>query len=244
MSKLNQIIAIERGAQKASGDILTAAYHKIQKPDLFNGLSRTYQPRADDGDQLPSESTKMIEHTNLIMLDVIVSLTRLIDIVATKDNTNCAAFADIVIDGRVLAEKVPVTTLIFLEKKLVDVGTFVSKLPTLDPTQNWHWDEFTGTFRTEPVKTTRTKKILRNHVKAAATDKHPAQVDVYGEDVIVGDWTLIKSSSALSKARIGELATKVSKLSDAVKIAREQANTTTVVDKKIGDSVLTYIFEV
>lgn len=242
MSKLNQIIALERGVQKTSGDILTNAYHQIQKPALFEGLSRTYQPRADDGDQLPAESTKMVLHLDTIMDEVASSLVRLIDIVTTKDNTNCVAFADIVIDGQTLAIGVPVTTLIFLEKKLVDIGTFISRLPTLDPTQTWRWDSENDEFRTDPVRTTKTKKVLRNHVKAAATDKHPAQVDVFGEDVIVGDWTLIKMSSAKSQQRIKELAARVGKLSDAVKVAREKANMTSVEDRKIGADLMGYIF--
>ena len=47
------------------------------------------------------------------------------------------------------------------------------------------------------MQTLRTKKVPRNHVKAEATEKHPAQVEVYYEDVAVGYWTTVKFSGAL-----------------------------------------------
>jgi hypothetical protein len=34
-------------------------------------------------------------------------------------------------------------------------------------------------------------------VKAEATEKHPAQVEVYHEDVVVGQWKTVKFSGAL-----------------------------------------------
>lgn len=48
-------------------------------------------------------------------------------------------------------------------------------------------------------------QVPRNHVKAEATDKHPAQVEVYHEDVPVGYWTTVKFSGALPARRVNEL---------------------------------------
>ncbi|MEV0352079.1 hypothetical protein AB0H88_40475 [Nonomuraea sp. NPDC050680] len=114
--------------------------------------------------------------TEAIIADVAKALTRLFDVTATKDWTNATAKADVVVDGETLISGAPVTYLLFLEKQLVDLHTFVSKLPTLDPAETWSFDDNAETWRTEPVKTTRTKKVPRNHVLAEATDKHPAQV--------------------------------------------------------------------
>lgn len=72
------------------------------------------------------------------------------------------------------------------------------------------------------MRTVRTKKVPRNHVKAEATDKHPAQVDVYYEDVPVGYWTTVKFSGALPARRVNELLDRVEKLQQAVKFAREE----------------------
>nr|WP_233508232.1 hypothetical protein [Spongiactinospora gelatinilytica] len=119
--------------------------------------------------------------------------------------------------------------------------TFISKLPTLDPAETRAQDEHTEAWRTEPVKTTRTKKVPRNHVLAAATDKHPAQVQVYNEDIVVGYWTKVAFSGALPQRRVNELLARVQKLQEAVKYAREEANGTEVVDQKIGEKVFAYL---
>lgn len=92
------------------------------------------------------------------------------------------------------------------------------------------------------MDTVRSRKVLRNHVKAEATEHHPAQVDVYTEDVAVGTWTTTKFSGALPATRVRELRDRVVKLQQAVKFAREQANATAVTDAKAGDAVFGYLF--
>ena len=169
-------------------------------------------------------------------------LTRLFDVTATKDWTNCRAKADVVVDGTVLLEQVPATYLLFLEKQLVDIHTFIKKLPILDAAETWAFDDSADCWATEPVQTTRTKKIPRNHVKAEATDKHPAQVEVYYEDVTVGYWRTIKFSGALPARRVNDILMRVERLQEAVKFAREEANNIEAEDHKVGEKVFQYIF--
>ncbi|MFD9945538.1 hypothetical protein ACFWYW_49370 [Nonomuraea sp. NPDC059023] len=110
-----------------------------------------------------------------------------------------------------------------------------------DPAETWSQDVHTEAWRTEPVKTTRTKKVPRNHVLAEATDKHPAQVQVFTEDIVVGYWTKVAFSGALPQRRVNELLARVQKLQDAVKFAREEANGADIVDRKIGEKVFSYL---
>ena len=152
------------------------------------------------------------------------------------------AKADVVVDGQALLKDVPVAYLLFLEKQLVDLHTFVRKLPVLDASESWEYDSSADCYATEPVQTVRTKKIPRNHVKAEATEKHPAQVEVYHEDVVVGYWRTIKFSGALPAKRVSTLLERVEKLQQAVKFAREEANNTEAVDKHVGDRVFGYLF--
>ncbi len=242
MTKLNQIIAVEKGVKADAANTLTKAYHDLQKGPPLSGISRSYQPRDDEGEQLPPESTRVQLRTGEAIADVRKALTRLYDIVATKDQANTAAKADIVVDGIALAKDVPATYLLFLEKQLVDLATFVRKLPTLDPAETWSWSEQQGVYATDPVRTTRTKKVLRNHVKAEATDKHPAQVDVFGEDVVVGYWTTTKFSGAVPAADVNDMVARIGKLAEAVKRAREDANSITVTDVNRGAALLGYLF--
>lgn len=243
MAKLNQIIAIEKTTKADVNKVLTDAYHVLQRGPLLIGLTKTYAPRDEDGEQLPGEATRVQVRTPEVIADVKAALVKLFDLTATKDTTNQVAKADIILaDGTMLAEGVSVSTLLFLEKQLTDLRTFVMKLPILDPAEMWAEADQPGVWRAELIKTVRTKKIPRNHVKAPATDKHPAQVEIYYEDATVGTWTTTKFSGAIGHRDARAMLDRVGVLTEAVKQAREFANGTSVVDKKIGDAVLGYLF--
>ena len=241
-TKLNQIIAVEKGVKSKSYADLTQAHHDVQKQALLSGISRTYQPKDEEGEQLPPESTRVQLSAERILTTTAANLTRLFDVTATKDWANCEARADVVVDGQTVIAGAPVSYLLFLEKQLADLNTFVKKLPVLDAAETWAHDPSTDTWRSEPVRTVRTKKVPRNHVVAEATDKHPAQVQVYMEDVPVGQWTTTKFSGAVPAARVHELEARVEKLAHAVKFAREEANGHEVTDQHVGEAVFGFLF--
>jgi hypothetical protein len=240
--KLNQIIAIEKGTKSRALQELTEAHQTLQKPALLAGISRTYRPKDEEGEQFPPESTRVQVKAEEIIRKTTDELTKLFDVVATKDWANCTAKADIVVNGVLLLSQVPATYLLFIEKQLVDLHTFIKKLPILDASEFWIFDASADSWATEPIQTTKTKKIPRNHVKAEATEKHPAQVEVYYEDVLVGNWRTIKFSGALPARRINELLSRVELLQEAVKFAREEANSLEVSEQKVGAKILNYLF--
>jgi hypothetical protein len=242
MTRLNQIVAVEKGVKSRSFQELTDAHHALQKSSLLSGISRTYRPKDEEGEQLPPESTKVQVKGEETIRRTAEILTKLFDVTATKDWANCTAKADVVLDGTALLEGVPVPYLLFLEKQLVDLLTFVRKLPVLDAAESWNYDASADCWATDPVQTVRTKKIPRNHVKADATEKHPAQVEVYYEDVTVGYWKTVKFSGALPAKRINELVERVEKLQQAVKFAREEANNAEVTQQKTGERIFGYLF--
>jgi hypothetical protein len=242
MARLNQIIAVEKGVKSRSFQELTEALHALQKASLLSGISRTYRPKDEEGEQLPPEATKVQVKAEGVIRQTVSIMTRLFDVTATKDWANCEAKADVVVDGETLLKDAPVAYLLFLEKQLVDLHTFVRKLPVLDAAESWSYDESSDCYATDPVQTVRTKKVPRNHVKAEATEKHPAQVEVYYEDVTVGHWKTVKFSGALPAKRINELIERVEKLQRAVKFAREEANGLEVTDRQTGEKVFRYLF--
>ncbi|MGH2508231.1 MAG: hypothetical protein ACRDHZ_12630, partial [Ktedonobacteraceae bacterium] len=126
--------------------------------------------------------------------------------------------------------------------QLVDLHTFIKKLPILDASETWAFDQSADCWATEPMMTTKTKKVPRNHVKAEATEHHPAQVEVYYEDVTVGNWRTIKFSGSLPAKRVNELLARVEKLQEATKFAREEANSMETGDVKTGEAILGYLF--
>lgn len=240
--RLNQVIAVEKGAKSQTEGEITNAYHLIQKTDLFNGLSRVYTPKDDEDEQLPGESTNVIATVPALIEAITKAMVKLFDVTATKVYANTAAMSDITVDGTVLLSDVPVEYLLFLEKRLVDIQTFLSKLPTLDPAFTWRWDDAAGAYRTEPVRTNRTKKVPKNHVKAPATDKHPAQVEVFYEDDIVGYWDKTMFSGAVPVTQVREWQERAAKLQAAVKYAREEANGAEAVPQEVGAKVFQYLF--
>lgn len=242
MTKLNQILAVEKGVKSKATRDFTDIHREVTKTPLLSGLSRTYQPRDDEGDQLPAESTLVQVKAEELVTKVAETLTNLFDVTLTKEKANTSAKADIVVGDKTILSNVPVTYLLFLEKQLVDLHTFVSKLPTLDPAQNWTKDNATGTYVSDVVQTVKTKKVPKNWVKAEATDRHPAQVEIFHEDVIVGTWSKREFSGALPADRVNELIDRVEELQKAVKFAREEANNTEVTDAKAGKAVFDYLF--
>ncbi len=243
MAKLNQIIAVEKSVKARAHANLTEAYQQLQKPALLAGISRTYRPKDEEGERLPPESTRVQVQAETMLRGAAAALTELFDVTLTKDAANCEARADVVVDGVVLVPKAPVTYLLFLEKQLVDLTTFLRKLPLLDPSESWHPDPSQDCYATEAVETLRTKKVPRNHVKAEATEKHPAQVEVYYEDITVGYWRTVKFSGALPARRVAELTERVEKLQRAVKFAREEANGHAVTQHHVGEALFAYLLK-
>jgi len=240
--KLNQVVAIEKDVKNNTHQELTAAHHVLLKPELLSGLTRTYQPKDEEGEPQPNEVAKVQVRAEDVIVQTSKLLSGYFDVTATKDYGNCLAKTSVEVDGKELLKDVPITYLLFLEKQLTDLHTFVKKLPVLDPAQEWKWDPGQELFVTNPNQTYRTKKVPRNHVKAEATDKHQAVVEVYHEDVTVGTYTTTKQSGALTSKRVRELTDRVEKLQKAVKFAREQANTIQVDSVTVGKPLFDYLF--
>jgi hypothetical protein len=241
--KLNQIIAIEKGTKTKATERITELYHAVQKPDLFNGFSRAYQPIKDGGETLPPENKKVQFTVDDVIRSVIRTQSDFLNITASKDYTNCVAKADVVIDGKTIITDAPVPFLLFLEKTVTDLRNVILKLPVLDEAEDWKYDQASSLARTEPIKTHRTKKVQKPLVMYDATPEHPAQTQLITEDETVGYWSQTKLSGALAKSKKTEYLDKVEKLLNAIKEAREAANSTEEVKvDKVADSVFGYLF--
>lgn len=242
MPKLNQIIAIEKGAKTRINDDITKVYHAVKKPEMMSGLSRSYQPKEDDGEKLPPES-KLVQATASGMLAETARLmTELFDLTRTKDEANCHAKADVVLpNGTTLLKQVPIAHLLFLKKQMEDLRTIINSIPTLDPADRWAWDSNVNAQATAPVQTVKTKKVPKAFVKAPATKEHPAQVDVFQEDIVVGTWTVIKYSGALPAEKKALLLSRVDMLLAAVKAAKEEANSVDAPEKKEGETLFAFL---
>lgn len=242
MAKLNQIVAVLNGKKSQAQKAITEVYKKLQKAALFEGLSRSYTPLDDEGETQPSEKKNVQYKSRDAIADARAALGDLFDVTATQDWGNCQAKADVVVEGNTILESVPVTYLLFLEKQLSDIHSFVQQIPVLDPSDTWSWDENADCYATEPTLSNRTRKVPRSHILYEATEKHPAQVEMYHEDVKVGEWRTIRFSSSLAAQEKNEIVLRVRRLQEAIKFAREQANSMEVKNISIGNKVFDFVF--
>lgn len=234
-------MAIEKGIKSRVESEITQMHHASQKPAGFNGFTRTYRKLDDASEDLPAESMK-VQQVGPEMLRRAGELwSELVDITASKDQGNTQALADVTVAGRIIIKEAPVPFLLWLEKHLNDVRTFIDKMPTLDPAEEWQPDITTGLYKTAPTTTHRTRKTAKPIVLYDATPQHPAQTQLISEDVLAGYWDMIKYSGALTVPRRKQLLERVDALSKAVKEAREAANMTEAPDVSVGKDLFDFL---
>ncbi len=241
-TKLNQIIAVRQGVATTAQKTVTGIYRKLAAPTLYSGLTKSFTPKDEESEILPGERTLVQTNVPTLLGDLSEALTRLFDVTLTQESTNATATANVVVEGETVLEDVPVTYLLFLEKQLKDIGTFVRDLPVLDPSVKWTEDPNTGNYVSEPKQTNSTKKVAKVLELSPATDKFPAQVEKVFEDVTTGTWTKLDFSGAIPATRKKELVIRVEQLTSAVKFAREEANSVEVEDRTAADKVFGFLF--
>jgi len=240
-TKLHQVIAIEKGVKTRSYKFVTDHYKSLQKAALFDGLTKTYEKKDEDGDDYPPERQLVKMRVDETLHEISEQMTEYMNIVATKDFANCSAKADVVVDGEVLLKGVPATHLLFLEKQLVDIATAIDALPVLDSAYDWRKDEATGLHKSEPTASTKTKKTAKPIVLYEATENHPAQTQLIQEDVSIGTWITVRQSGAATADEKKKLQKKARALLKAVKFAREEANSVEAPEKQVGEAVFNYL---
>ena len=244
--KLYELLATESELAGVFKNIITeTGTNFLKKADRYTGYHTEVKyfdesaPREADthvkvDDTVPSKLAYTAGH-----------ITAYLDAVLQKESANQKAMADVVIDGVVIATDVPATFLLGLETKLKKVRDEVyAKIPTLQPSIHWDVDtnEMEGVFKKrDSDEKFRTKKMMKNHVRAAATDKHPAQVDVYNEDEKIARIVTDTWCGMISSAEKSRLLNKVDALIRAVKTARQRANSVKVDDVKIGEKLFGFI---
>jgi len=242
---LSQVLALQQGRKESIDKEISQLATASTKLDQLTGFVNQYQALNEEDHEQFSDEAKKVQ---AIAPDILSRLSQLIaeevDIEATKDNTNCFARADIILSGIVWAKDVPVTTLLYLEKRLTAWRAIISKIPMLDASENWTPDTTQqGLWRSETRKTHRTKKVPKPITLAPATTEFPAQVQMIAEDQVVGYYHKVILSGALPATRWAQLMQQANQLIDAVRMAREQANTVPAQDLKIGQAIFDYLMQ-
>lgn len=242
LNKLNQQLAVKKSITGTGENRVTELYKGMQRAEMVSGLARTYLPSTEDGDKLPPESKYVQMRVEEALQELQSITTGIVNINAVIDYTNCLAKGTIVVDGSVLAKDVPVTHLMFLEKRLGTLADFFAHIPTLNQDTAWTKDEGQGLYRSEVVQTIKTKKVEDYKIVVQATKEFPAQVVKVTTDVNAGIWSTTQYSGAIPYDRVKLLKKRVESLRNAVKVAREEANQAEIVVADTGTALMNYLF--
>ncbi len=241
--KLAQTIAVHTGVKASVHKIKSELYRLIQKGELFVGFSKVFQPLRENDEMLPPESKRVAQQTADILATLRRALTDLWTTTIRLEEGNVLARGKVELPG-VAVPEVPVTYLLFLEKELTDLRTFVENIPVLDAADDWQYDAGIGLYKTAPVQTHRTKTTQVPIVLYDATEHHPAQTQLIQDVSTVGHWQTVKHSGAMAPTEKSALAGRVEEALRAVKAAREGANShqETPAGLTAHELILGYIF--
>lgn len=247
MAKLHELLAVEgdlEGTYKKILEETTTTFAK--KPGLFFGFSKELEMFADSagGLETPNEYQELTDTVHSKLEYTASSVKRYFDAVLQKEMTNQTARADLVVDGKVIADLLPATFLLGLETKLKALRKVYEAIPTLAPGKKWVPDPTKGehVYLTDrPDEKFKTAKTFKHKVLYEATDKHPAQIEKWEETENVGKYVTTTWSGMLTSAEKSEMIGRLDKLLRAVKKARQRANTAEVVKGSIGDKLFAFI---
>lgn len=251
MTKLHEILAVEGGKEGYFKDALVEMTNLFKnKLNHFSGFQRTLTLHGEDTPEKQAKEMAEAESQTLTTnvkaeLDYLADVvTNYVDVIAQKDEANQRAVADIVIDGKVIVNNVPATTLLSLENKLKQLRSVYEQIPTLQPGTDWKLDPTLGENvyidQNKQIRS-KTKKGFDYKVLTQATDKHPAQIEKWETTEDVGFFTLIRWTGMVSVAEKSELLKRFDILTAAVKQARQRANEVEISKVNIGKALFSYL---
>ena len=235
MKKLHELLSIEpdlrNEAQKISGEVRET----LADPKRVHGMIRTFRPIVEDEDPLPDERVEMLTTVRNELIRYNVSMAKFIDSAVSKEVTNTVASATLQLGESKF--ELPATALLNLENRLAEIRKVYAAIPTLDPAEVWNYDETLEVYVAEVRMAYKTRKVPKTHVSYEATKEHPAQIELYHEDIRVGEREQIMHSGALTLARKRVLLGRIDDMLKAVKQARQRANDIEVKEIEIADLI-------
>lgn len=254
-TKNHELLAVEKSLQTAALKMIEDLGAKFVKGTLYKGTSRTLtffdKPTERE---LEINALEAKEKRNEVPADTVVgSLNYGLDIIGSyyrllfrKESSNRRAVADVEIDGNVLIAEAPAYWLLKMESKLSELRVVIDKIPTLDNAVPWQQADGlpAGIVKSPITTTTKTeRKLLTYVIPGTLTDKHPAQTKEQTQDVNVGKYEDYKLSGEMSTINKSEILTRIDKLINAFRVARQKANNVDAAEVVTVDrQIFSYIF--
>ena len=247
MTKLHELLAVHSNLEtqftQTMGQLqetFTKKHaHFGEKLKVFHSNEPDVQPVTEEQSALQTTVSKELDWISKFIVQAI-------DVSHQIDKANTVAVADIIMeDNTIIAQSIPATTLLELEKRLVEVQKLFLVIPTLDPVKAFEADptfRVPGVFKAREVVKTRTAKKQKPLVLYEATEKHPAQVQLLSEDVPIGTTRETEWSGMITPAEKSLLLGRVDEMLRAVKQARARANQVETDNKaRIGRRIMDFL---
>lgn len=250
MARLHEILAVESSKKTLLAKLFDETKAKFGKSEFFQGFVRTLKMINDSPENAAIErstadSRSLPTTVHETLAYVLQFFGEYEDIQIQKNATNQVAVADLMYKGEVLLTNLPVDQLLGLEDRFSNLRKTVELMPTLAASKEWLPNEDTGRLGEWKTKTSditiKTEKIIDAKVLYPATDKHPAQIKEYSKDVPVGELTQLNFCGAATSKQKAEVLAIIDTLINEARQARMRANTTEVVNRRIGEVLVKLI---
>jgi hypothetical protein len=249
--KLHEILAVESDLMNTAEKVVQETIITFNKKvNHFTGHTKwlrmiddARQPEAEGA----TETKEIVETVPSKLAYAVKSLAKYWDAVLQKEATNQTAVADLVVDGVTLAEALPATWYLGMETRLKKLRAILEAIPTHEPGIEWVLDPEKGhdIYKSaDTIKTRREEKDFAFKVLYDATKEHPAQIEKWNENKVVGTYFLQKWTSTVSPAKKSEYLARCDKLISGVKRARQRANEAEIVKKQVSKTLLDYVLGV
>jgi hypothetical protein len=252
MGILAELLAAEGTAKKAWEELLTGTLAKFKKPESFySGHSKRLQmieatPENENLEDEAAEEKPVITTVYDTLEFALRMFVRSEDLQCQKNCTNRIATGTVEWQGQAFLEELPIDELLGLEDRLAKLRALLAEMPTQDASRQWKRAPNLGNHVYEiehPEYATKTKKTPVPIELSKATEQHPANVQLISEDVVVGKFKNIKRTGAATAWQKSEVLMRIDELIIEIKKARQRANETQTVDRKIGFEIVRLLLE-
>ena len=248
MSKLHELLAVESDLEETSKKILEEAFTTfVKKGNHFEGYHKTLKMLDEErsGEEDGAEEHKALVTTVPDKLEYVrKSLENYYNIILQKEATNQEAKADLEIAGVVIAKDLPATFLLGMETRLKKLRPLIESIPTLDPGVEWIADLDQGSYVYKskyPERKQKQEKTNEFVVVTEATPQHKAQYEKVSKNFVCGTYSTQYWSGKITPGQKSLYLSRLDNLIQAVKKARQRANNTEIVKRKIGKELLDYL---
>jgi len=246
---LHELLAVEQGLAETANRIAKETTKSLStKHDIFAGLTKEHKIFSEDNQHMVQATEyKEVQSTVKEQLDFLNNeIAAYWDVTYQKEEANQRANADIVVEGEVLIANVPSIVLLGLEKKLISLVAIYNAIPTLDAATAWEEDPSNtkaNIFRTKYVEERQQSVTTNKYIEISpATKEFKAQIAEQSSTDIIGKFLITKFSGTITSYDKAAKLEKLTKLTRAVKKARQRANNTEVnIELKLGKILLDYI---